>query len=134
MSLAADCLLVLHLSDSSKTTDCCRDCGLDVQAFEETGGNIIIGTPGRVSDVMKRSKLMQTKTLEVLVLDEADRLLDMGFKLQLDYIMSRLPKQRRTGESSLSSISSSCFGRTKLCRHEEAEQMLIQFTSLFSGL
>ena len=35
----------------------------------------------------------------MLVLDEADRLLDMGFKQQLDYIMGRLPKQRRTGES-----------------------------------
>ena len=34
---------------------------------------------------------------QVLVLDEADRLLDMGFKQQLDNIMARLPKQRRTG-------------------------------------
>lgn len=33
----------------------------------------------------------------VQVLDEADRLLDMGFKIQLDAIMARLPKQRRTG-------------------------------------
>lgn len=35
--------------------------------------------------------------MQVLVLDEADRLLDMGFRTQLDAIMSRLPKQRRTG-------------------------------------
>jgi len=34
---------------------------------------------------------------KVLVLDEADRLLEMGFKQQLDTIMARLPKQRRTG-------------------------------------
>lgn len=34
----------------------------------------------------------------MLVLDEADRLLDMGFKAQLDAIMQRLPRQRRTGE------------------------------------
>jgi len=38
---------------------------------------------------------------QVLVLDEADRLLDMGFKQQLDYIMGRLPKQRRTGTALL---------------------------------
>lgn len=36
--------------------------------------------------------------VEVLVLDEADRLLDMGFKAQLDAIMRRLPRQRRTGK------------------------------------
>ena len=35
--------------------------------------------------------------VEILVLDEADRLLDMGFKAQLDTIMHRLPRQRRTG-------------------------------------
>lgn len=34
---------------------------------------------------------------QVLVLDEADRLLDMGFQAQLDQIMGRLPRQRRTG-------------------------------------
>ena len=68
-------------------------------AFDEKGGNIVVGTPGRISDVMKRSKLIELRRLEVLVLDEADRLLDMGFRAQLDYIMGRLPKQRRTGES-----------------------------------
>lgn len=35
--------------------------------------------------------------MQVLVLDEADRLLEMGFRMQLDSIMVRLPKQRRTG-------------------------------------
>ena len=35
--------------------------------------------------------------LQVLVLDEADRLLDMGFQRQLDDVMARLPRQRRTG-------------------------------------
>jgi superfamily II DNA/RNA helicase len=35
-------------------------------------------------------------TLEVLVMDEADRLLDLGFKKSLDAILSKLPKQRRT--------------------------------------
>ena len=65
--------------------------------FEEAGGNVLIGTPGRLADVMKRSAVLDTRRLEVLVLDEADRLLDMGFRAQLDFIMGRLPKQRRTG-------------------------------------
>lgn len=46
---------------------------------------------------MKRTGSMDLKRLEVLVLDEADRLLEMGFKAELDAIMARLPKQRRTG-------------------------------------
>ncbi len=58
---------------------------------------MVIGTPGRIDDIMKRCASMDCRRLEVLVLDEADRLLDMGFKMQLDAIMSRLPKQRRTG-------------------------------------
>eukprot|EP00775_Hariotina_reticulata_P007461 gene7461-7671_t len=74
------------------------DPSQDVAAFKASGGHILIGTPGRLNDVMKRlGPAMDTKTLEVLVLDEADRLLDMGFKVQLDAIMARLPKQRRTG-------------------------------------
>ena len=46
---------------------------------------------------------MDLKRLEVLVLDEADRLLEMGFKAELDAIMTRLPKQRRTGTVGASS-------------------------------
>jgi ATP-dependent RNA helicase DDX55/SPB4 len=59
---------------------------------------VLVGTPGRLADVMKRCGGIDLRRLEVLVLDEADRLLHMGFQQQLDYIMSRLPKQRRTGE------------------------------------
>ena len=58
---------------------------------------MLIGTPGRLLDVMQRSSFMSLKRFEVLVLDEADRLLDMGFRVQLDSIMKMLPKQRRTG-------------------------------------
>lgn len=67
----------------------------DIATFKAHGGHVIIGTPGRIDDVMKRCSLMDFKPLEVLVLDEADRLLDMGFQAQLDAIMARLPKQRR---------------------------------------
>jgi ATP-dependent RNA helicase DDX55/SPB4 len=58
----------------------------------------MIGTPGRLEEMlMKSNKLVNTKELEVLVMDEADRLLDMGFSQQLNHIIAQLPKQRRTG-------------------------------------
>ena len=46
---------------------------------------------------MKRFGPIDLKRFEVLVLDEADRLLEMGFQKNLDAIIARLPKQRRTG-------------------------------------
>ncbi|PSC74559.1 DEAD-box ATP-dependent RNA helicase 18 isoform A [Micractinium conductrix] len=73
------------------------DPAVDVGSFKENGGHVLIGTPGRLDDIMQRCSTMDLRTVEVLVLDEADRLLDMGFKVQLDAIMQRLPRQRRTG-------------------------------------
>ncbi|KAL6765995.1 DEAD-domain-containing protein [Haematococcus lacustris] len=73
------------------------DPGEDVAEFKASGAQLLVGTPGRLDDIMKRCTAMDFKRLEVLVLDEADRLLDMGFRQQLDAIMARLPKQRRTG-------------------------------------
>jgi ATP-dependent RNA helicase DDX55/SPB4 len=82
----------------------CRLCSLiggtdvagDMQQVS-TGAACIVGTPGRVHDVLTRKDDLSFKRFEMLVLDEADRLLDMGFQEQLDRIMDRLPKQRRTG-------------------------------------
>ena len=66
-------------------------------AFRDHGAHVIIGTPGRVNDLMDRLPEMRLAELELLVLDEADRLLDMGFEATLNAILLRLPKQRRTG-------------------------------------
>ncbi|KAJ3205775.1 ATP-dependent RNA helicase ddx55, partial [Dinochytrium kinnereticum] len=68
----------------------------DIAAFKKKGGNIIVATPGRLEELLKR-QVFSVKNLEVLILDEADRLLDLGFETSLNYILSRLPKQRRTG-------------------------------------
>lgn len=65
--------------------------------FEANGGHVAIGTPGRIMDLHNRCKYFNLKTLEVLILDEADTLLDMGFKDTINQILSILPKQRRTG-------------------------------------
>ena len=67
-------------------------------AFEEHGGHIVIGTPGRILDVKNRiTNVLTFKKLEVLVLDEADTLLDMGFRDTISQLLAFLPKQRRTG-------------------------------------
>lgn len=56
---------------------------------------IIVATPGRLTDHLKR-KSLHLKSTEILVLDEGDRMLDMGFAPQLDEILKYLPKQRQT--------------------------------------
>lgn len=56
---------------------------------------IIIGTPGRINDHLERDTLRLSKT-DFLVLDEADRMLDMGFGVQLEEIAKYLPEQRQT--------------------------------------
>ena len=58
--------------------------------------NIIIATPGRLIDIEEKEKL-SFSDLEILILDEADRMLDMGFEMAVTRILSKLPKQRRTG-------------------------------------
>ncbi|CAG8542510.1 1869_t:CDS:10 [Diversispora eburnea] len=73
----------------------------DIKQFKELGPDILIGTPGRLHELIvgrgNDKSLVNTKALEILVLDEADRLLDMGFSQKLNNIIAHLPKQRRTG-------------------------------------
>lgn len=58
--------------------------------------NILVGTPGRISQHLNEAVGMETLNLQVLVLDEADRCLDMGFKRQIDSIVAHLPLDRQT--------------------------------------
>lgn len=79
-----------------------RNPGEDVERFKQHGGNIIVATPGRLEDMFRRKAegldlASYVKSLDVLVLDEADRLLDMGFEASINTILEFLPKQRRTG-------------------------------------
>ncbi|XP_070076492.1 ATP-dependent RNA helicase DDX55 isoform X6 [Equus caballus] len=79
-----------------------RNPGEDVARFKEQGGNIIVATPGRLEDMFRRKAeglalASCVRALDVLVLDEADRLLDMGFEASINTILEFLPKQRRTG-------------------------------------
>ncbi len=56
---------------------------------------LIVGTPGRINDHLQRNSLSLKET-RFLVVDEADRMLDMGFGIQLDRIAEFLPKDRQT--------------------------------------
>lgn len=57
---------------------------------------VVIATPGRLAAALEASCL-NVSQLEMLIMDEADRLLDMGFSVTLTTILTRLPRQRRTG-------------------------------------
>ncbi len=59
------------------------------------GANVIVATPGRLEDYMDRN-LMDFRNLQMLVLDEADRMLDMGFLPAIRRIAAALPRERQT--------------------------------------
>jgi ATP-dependent RNA helicase RhlE len=68
--------------------------GAQLQAVRK-GARLIVATPGRLEDFLER-KLVNFRTLSILVLDEADRMLDMGFLPALKRIAAVLPKERQT--------------------------------------
>jgi len=59
------------------------------------GAGVIVATPGRLEDYLKR-KLVDLRHVELLVLDEADRMLDMGFLPAMRRIVAALPRERQT--------------------------------------
>lgn len=79
-----------------------KHCGLTIQAIYggvdymkqrnalRDGADVIIGTPGRLIDYLKQ-KVYSLKQIEILVIDEADRMFDMGFIADLRFILRRLP-------------------------------------------
>uniref|UniRef100_A0A095AGR0 ATP-dependent RNA helicase n=1 Tax=Schistosoma haematobium TaxID=6185 RepID=A0A095AGR0_SCHHA len=82
----------------------------DFNNFKEKGSTILVATPGRLTDLILAGAIVDyglgnmanpiirgLRSMEVLILDEADRLLEMGFESQINTILSFLPKQRRTG-------------------------------------
>jgi ATP-dependent RNA helicase DDX55/SPB4 len=71
----------------------------DLQRFHATGASIVVGTPGRLEELLlgRGAASVSARELDVLVLDEADRLLDLGFAGTVQRILRALPKQRRTG-------------------------------------
>jgi ATP-dependent RNA helicase RhlE len=68
---------------------------LNAQAKRAASAHVLVATPGRLQDLAER-RLVDLSHVRVLVLDEADRMLDMGFQPQVDRIVRRLPRNRQT--------------------------------------
>ena len=86
----------LYGESGARITTCVG--GMDARKEARTlnhGVHIVVGTPGRLKDHIDRGNL-DLSNLKVLVLDEADEMLDMGFREDLEYILEQSPEDRRT--------------------------------------
>ncbi len=71
------------------------DMGKQIQALDK-GVHIIVATPGRMDDLLNRRRKVDTSAIETVVLDEADEMLTMGFKDELDAILDQTPETKNT--------------------------------------
>jgi ATP-dependent RNA helicase RhlE len=69
--------------------------GIERQARRARDAHIIVATPGRLEDLIER-RVVTLKNIRILVVDEGDRMLDMGFRPVLDRIVAQTPRDRQT--------------------------------------
>jgi len=103
----------------------------------QRGTQVVVGTPGRVIDHLKRGTL-RLSTVKVVVLDEADRMLDMGFRDDIDYILARVPTNRQislfsaTIDSNVMGISHRYMNNPEKIFVSKDEIALPQITQLYA--
>jgi ATP-dependent RNA helicase DeaD len=97
----------LALQVAQELTDIGRGRGVKIEAIYggdsmdrqlegiRAGAHVIVGTPGRVLDHLRR-RTLRFESVRTLVLDEADRMLDMGFAVEMGQIMEYMPAERQT--------------------------------------
>lgn len=86
----------LYAPTGARTASCVG--GMDMRRERDilsSGAHIVIGTPGRLRDHIERGSLDLSK-IRAVVLDEADEMLDLGFREDLEYILDAAPSDRRT--------------------------------------
>jgi superfamily II DNA/RNA helicase len=90
---------------------------VSAQGKAAKSAHILVATPGRLQDLANRG-LVKLDAIRILVLDEADRMLDMGFQPQVDAIVRRIPRKRQTMffSATLEVRSPSSLGRTHTTR------------------
>ena len=84
----------LHLPRKVKTLAVFGGVSINPQMMALSGTEILVATPGRLLDLAK-SNAMQLSEVDVLVLDEADKMLNLGFAEEIDRIFALLPKRRQ---------------------------------------
>lgn len=88
------------------------------------GVNILVATPGRLLDHLANTQGFNYQRLQILVIDEADRILDQGFEEDMHQIIKLLPKQRQT----------ILFSATQTRKVEDLAKLSIQGTPVYAGV
>jgi superfamily II DNA/RNA helicase len=94
-SQIVDELYPLAHAKALKITTVYGGVGINKQEREAVNSHIVVATPGRLEDLLQRGKL-KLSNVGFLVLDEADRMLDMGFRPAVDRIVAKCPRDRQT--------------------------------------
>ena len=88
------------------------------------GVNILVATPGRLLDHLANTQGFNYQRLQILVIDEADRILDQGFEEDMHQIIKLLPKQRQT----------ILFSATQTRKVEDLAKLSIKGTPVYAGV
>jgi superfamily II DNA/RNA helicase len=91
----AEDLAPLAAARGLRVAVCYGGVGLEAQAKRAASADLLVATPGRLTDLCQR-RLLSLDGVEALVVDEADRMLDLGFRPQVEAIVRRLPAERQT--------------------------------------
>jgi ATP-dependent RNA helicase RhlE len=94
-SQIVDELYPLAHARALKITTVYGGVGIAKQERDAVNSHIVVATPGRLEDLLQRGKL-KLQHVNFLVLDEADRMLDMGFRPAVDRIVAKCPRDRQT--------------------------------------